>query len=154
MPPSEAQYLRQFQAVRRATMDQHEANKRVVAQYVEALNNGDIETLRKIFAPDSVVQGVLGKGHLEAVEPIWRMLHDSLQMHLTIDAMIAEGDQVAVRYSEHGTFVGPFRGHPPTGKSYDLVAMEWFIVRDGKIRQRWGARDAESQARQIGLPLA
>ena len=135
-------------------MDQSEANKRVVAQYVEALNNGDIATLREIFAPDSVVQGVLGKGHMDIVEPIWRMLHDSLQMHLTIEAMIAEGDQVAVRYSEHGTLVGPFRGHQPTGKSYDLVAMEWFIVCDGKIRQRWGARDAESQAWQIGLPLA
>jgi steroid delta-isomerase-like uncharacterized protein len=135
-------------------MDQQEANKRVVAQYVEALNSGDMPTLRGIFAPDSVVQGVLGKGQMDVVEPIWRMLHDSLQMHLTVEAMVAEGDQVAVRYTERGKFVGPFRGHQPTGKSYELVAMEWFIVRDGKIRQRWGARDAESQARQIGLPLA
>ena len=134
-------------------MNQQETNKLIVAQYVEALNRGDFPTLRKIFAPDSTVQGVLGKGHMDVVEPIWRMLHDSLQMHLTIDTMIAEGDQVAVRYTERGKFVGPFRDHQPTGKSYQLVAMEWFIVRDGKIRERWGARDAESQSRQIGLPL-
>jgi predicted ester cyclase len=60
---------------------------------------------------------------------------------------------VAVRYAERGTFAGPFRGQPPTGKAYELVAMEWFVLKDGKIRRRWGARDAASQARQIGLPL-
>jgi steroid delta-isomerase-like uncharacterized protein len=134
-------------------MDNLEANKKIVTRYVDALNAGDIDALREIFAPDSTVQGVLGKGALDAVVPIWRMLHDSLKLHLTIESMVAQGDEVAVRYTEKGTFVGPFRDHQPTGKSYELVAMEWFIIRDGKIRQRWAARDAESQARQIGLPL-
>ena len=67
--------------------------------------------------------------------------------------MIAEGDRVAVRYIERGTFAGPFRGNQPTGKSYELVALETFLLKDGKIQQRWGARDSASQARQIGLPL-
>jgi predicted ester cyclase len=73
---------------------------------------------------------------------------------LVIEEMIAEGDLVAARYTERGKFVGPFLGHAPTGKSYQLVAMEWFVVKDGKIQRRWGARDAASQARQIGLPLS
>ncbi len=133
-------------------MDRHGENLRIVTQYVEAMNRGDSEALRQLFDLETVVQGVLGRGGIEAALPIWRMLHDSLQMHLTIEAIVAEGDQVAVRYTERGTFVGPFRGHPPTGKSYELVAIEWFVIRDGKIKQRWGARDAESQARQIGLP--
>jgi len=33
------------------------------------------------------------------------------------------------------------------------VAMEWFTIKDGRIQNRWGARDSASQARQIGLPL-
>ena len=136
-----------------SAMDKLETNKEVVRLYVDAFNAGDIETLCEIFAPDSTVQGVLGKGALDAAVPIWRMLHNSLKLHLTIESMIAQGDEVAVCYTENGTFVGPFRDHQPTGKSYELVAMEWFILRDGKIRQRWGVRDAESQARQIGLPL-
>ena len=74
-------------------------------------------------------------------------------MNLTIEEMIAEGDIVAVRYSERGVFRAPFFGHAPTGKSYELVAMEWFVVRNGRIQQRWGARDQASQARQIGMPL-
>ena len=33
------------------------------------------------------------------------------------------------------------------------VAMEWFLVRDGKIQRRWAARDALAQARQVGIRI-
>src|SRR3954447_11927650 len=131
-----------------------EANKAIVRRYVEAFNRGDLDELGRIFAPDAEVQGVLGWGGLDVAMPIWRELHQAFGIHLVPEQMVAEGDLVAVRYTERGTFVGPFRGHQPTGKSFELVAIEWFVVRDGKIRRRWGARDAASQARQIGLPLA
>ena len=68
--------------------------------------------------------------------------------------MIADDDIVAVRYTERGTSVGSFRGGPVTGKSFEVVAMEWFEIKDGKIQRRWGARDNASQLRQMGLPLS
>jgi predicted ester cyclase len=68
--------------------------------------------------------------------------------------MIAEGDTVAVRYVERGRSAAPFRGGPVTGPSYEIVAMEWFVLQDGKIHRRWGARDSAAQNRQMGLPLA
>ncbi len=132
-------------------MNASEANKQVVLQYVEAFNRGDLDALRRLFTADAVVQGVLGWGQLDEVVPIWKELHEALAIELTVDAMVAEGDEVAVRYTERGKFIGPFRGSEPTGKSFELVAMEWFILKDGKIHRRWGARDAASQARQIGL---
>jgi predicted ester cyclase len=76
------------------------------------------------------------------------MLHESLAIEMQIDSLIEEGDFLAARYTERGTFRAPFRGHEPTGKSF-----EWFEMRDGRIARRWGARDHASQARQIGLPL-
>jgi steroid delta-isomerase-like uncharacterized protein len=134
-------------------MSDGERNKAVVRRYVEAFNRGDLAALRTLFTPDALVYGVLGWGGLEEVEPIWRDLHQAFGIELTPEQMIAEGDMVAVRYTERGTFVAPFRGQPPTGKSFELVAMEWFILQDGKIHRRWGARDAASQARQLGMPL-
>jgi steroid delta-isomerase-like uncharacterized protein len=113
---------------------------------------GDIETLRTLFTDDALVYGVLGWGGLDVVEPIWRDLHAAFSIELTAEQMIAEDDRVAVRYTERGTFVAPFRGQPPTGRSFELVAMEWFLVKDGKIHRRWGVRDAASQARQLGMP--
>jgi len=66
--------------------------------------------------------------------------------------MIAEDDIVAVRYPERGTSVGPFRGGPVTGKSFEVVATEWSGFKGGKIHRRWGARDNAAQLRQMGLP--
>jgi steroid delta-isomerase-like uncharacterized protein len=131
----------------------NEANKEIVQRYVAAFNRGDIDTLRTLFTPDAVVEGVLGSGGLDDVIPIWRDLHAAFGVALTVEEMVAEADRVAVRYTERGTFVAPFRGAPPTGKSYVLTAMEWFVLRDGRIHRRCGARDAASHARQIGLPL-
>ncbi len=128
-----------------------ESNKQIVRQYVEAFNRGDTATLRQLFTPDAVVHGVLGWGGLDEVVPVWEELHEAFAIHLTVEAIAAEGETVAVRYTERGEFIAPFRGSAPTGRSYELVAMEWFILRDGKIQRRWGARDSASQARQIGL---
>lgn len=134
-------------------MTDKSTNKDVVREYVAAFNRGDLEALRMLFAPDAVIQGVLGKGQMEKVMPIWQQLVDGLAINLTIEEMIAEHDTVAVRYTERGTFRGAFFGHAPTGKSYELVAMEWFTIKDGKIQQRWGARDHASLSRQVGMPL-
>jgi steroid delta-isomerase-like uncharacterized protein len=134
-------------------MNQLETNKAIVRRYVDAFNRADFDELRAIYADDAVIQGVLGAGGMDKVIPIWRELHGAFGIRLTIEEMIAEADCVAVRYTERGTFRGPFRGHPPTGRSFELVAMEWFVVREGRIQRRWGARDAASQGRQIGLPL-
>jgi predicted ester cyclase len=132
-----------------------EANKDVVRRYVEAFNRGDVDSLQnEIFALDAVVQGVLGWGGMDVVVPIWRELHSALQITMQIEELVAEGDTVAARYTERGTFVGPFRGNQPTGKSFELVAMEFFEIRGGRIVRRWGARDHASQMRQIGMPMS
>lgn len=126
-------------------------NKQTVLNYVDAFNRGDMETLRCLFTEDGVVQGVLGWGTLDQVIPIWQMLHEAFAISLQVDALIEAGDLVAVRYTERGQSVGEFRGQEPTGKTYELVAMEWFEMAGGRIRRRWGARDMAAQQRQMGL---
>jgi steroid delta-isomerase-like uncharacterized protein len=126
-------------------------NKRVVREYVDAFNRADDAALRRLFAEDALIHGVLGWAPIEEAIPIWRELHAGLSIHLTIEDMVAENDTVVVRYTERGRFSGPFRGQAPTGKAYALLAMEWFVLQDGRIRRRWGARDAASLGRQIGF---
>ena len=129
-------------------------NKQTVRRYVDAFNRGDMEAQREIYTEDGVIQGVLGFGTLDQVIPIWQELHDAFAITLQVEAMVEEGDVVAVRYTERGTSVGAFRGQGPTGKSYEIVAMEWFEMADGRIRRRWGARDMAAQHRQMALSLA
>lgn len=97
------------------------------------------------------IQGVLGAGLLDKVVGICRQLIPGLGIQLTIEELLVDAERVADRYTERGVFRGPFMGVQPTGKSYELVAMEWFELRGGLIQRRWAARDSASQARQIRL---
>jgi steroid delta-isomerase-like uncharacterized protein len=132
-------------------MVSEEGNKQVVLSYVDAFNRGDMDALRKLFTDEALIYGVLGWGGLDKVIPIWRELHEAFAIQLQVESIIAEGDTVAVRYTERGTSVSSFRGAGPTGKSYEIVAMEWFIIEGGRIHRRWGARDSAAQSRQMGL---
>jgi steroid delta-isomerase-like uncharacterized protein len=131
-----------------------EQNKQTVLAYVDAFNRGDMDELRALFTDDALVYGVLGWGGMDQVVPIWREIKAAFELQLTVEEIISEGDGVAVRYIERGTSCGSFRGGPVTGKSFEVVAMEWFILKGGKIHRRWGARDYASQMRQMGLPLS
>lgn len=125
-------------------------NKEVVRAYVEAMNAGDSDSLRRCFAPDAVIHGVVGHGSLDFAMPVWRDLHDCLAMRLDIEDIVATADTVVARFRETGRSIAPFRDRPATGKSFELVAIEWFTLGDGLITARWGVRDSASLARQLG----
>jgi steroid delta-isomerase-like uncharacterized protein len=125
-------------------------NKDLVLAYVDAFNRGDLDALCNLFAADALVWGVLGWGELKVARPVWKDLIECLGIQLQVEAIIAEADMVAVRYTERGTSIRVFRGAPATGRSYELTAMEWFVIRDALIHRRWGARDSASQAKQLG----
>jgi hypothetical protein len=124
----------------------------VIANYVEAFNEGDFEKLLGLFTPDAVIFGVLGSAPIAQAEPVWRELHDGMAMHLEPMAVAVHGMTVAVRYIESGRFQGRFRGlaeRSPTGRDYQVVAMEWFELEGELIARRWGARDFDSIKAQV-----
>ena len=128
-------------------------NKAIVQSYVTAMNAGDIAALKDLFAPDAEIQGVTGKGTFDFAARVWHDLHHGLNMRLDVQAIVAEGDTVSVRYVESGRWTGPFLDFKePTGRAFELVAIEWFEIHNGKITRRWGVRDSGSQARQVGFP--
>jgi steroid delta-isomerase-like uncharacterized protein len=134
-------------------MSEQEKNKQIVSEYVEAFNRLDIDGLRQLFSDDAQIYGVLGHGDFDMAASIWQEINTAFDIKLEVTGMIAEGNVVAVRYIERGTSRGSFRGGPVTGKSFEVVAMEWFEMSDGKIVRRWGARDNAAQIRQMGLPM-
>lgn len=130
------------------------SNEEIVAAYVAHFNAGDLNLLGDLFTPDAEIHGVLGWGKLAEVMPIWKQLVDSLEIHLEILDTVSQGNKIAVRYREKGYSKATFFGNEATGKSYELLAMEWFEIKKGKIHRRWGARDAASQARQLGWKIS
>src|SRR5437764_2253976 len=99
------------------------ANKQIVLEYVKAFNRGDVEGVCNLFAADAQIWGVMGWGTPRDARPIWKDLMECLQTQLTVDAILEEGSSVAVRYTERGISVKPFRGQGPTNRPYELLAM-------------------------------
>lgn len=130
-----------------------EENKAIVRHYVEAFNAGDFTAAAEHFAPDAVQQCVLAEGGITATLKVWEQLHAAFpDHHHEIAELAAEDDTVAVRLTDRGTFTGqPFLGMSPTGRSFELVAMEWFHISDGKISRRWAARDSGAMLRHLGV---
>jgi predicted ester cyclase len=130
-----------------------DAKKAIVRAYVDAFNAFDMTRLRQLFSSEARIYGVLGHGNVDDVEPIWRELHEGLNTRLEILGMVAEADQVVVRYRETGRFVGAFRGlagQRPTGRNYEIVAIEWFVIdNNDRISCRWAARDSAAITRQV-----
>ncbi len=54
-------------------------------------------------------------------------------MQVTIKSMIAEGDQVVVKWTASGTQKGEFLGTPPTGRTVPMTNVDIFTVKNGKI---------------------
>jgi predicted ester cyclase len=47
--------------------------------------------------------------------------------------MIADGDRVAVRFSDQGTHAGAWMDFAPTGKSIRYTGVTWARISDDKI---------------------
>jgi steroid delta-isomerase-like uncharacterized protein len=70
---------------------------------------------------------------------------------VTIDDMIAEGDQVVTKKTFTGTHTGDFAGIPSTGQTVTLQFVDIMRVRDGKIVEHWNCIDQLSFMQQLGV---
>jgi predicted ester cyclase len=73
-------------------------------------------------------------------------------LHMTIEAILADGDMVAVRILSEGTNLGPLNGvMPPTGKRFAARQSHWFRVADGKLAEHWATREDLPAMLQLGV---
>ena len=130
-----------------------EANKELVERHFEEVwNGGDLAVADELMAgglpgarrgalrAGRAGQGQRSGGHAPdrrvAARPVPRS-------HMTIEAMVAEGDTVAVRVLSEGTNLGPLNGVvPPTGKRFAARQSHWFRVADGRMAEHWATREA------------
>ncbi|MDS9998781.1 ester cyclase [Bacillus atrophaeus] len=70
---------------------------------------------------------------------------------MSIKAMVAPGNQVAVYFIFEGTHTGiPFAGIFPTGKSVKMSLMTFLRIADGKIIEKRVHVDKHDILRQLG----
>ena len=69
---------------------------------------------------------------------------------VTIDDLIAEGDQVVARWTGRGTHTGELMGIAPTGKEVTVSGITVSRLEDGKIAEEWELMDALGMLVQLG----
>lgn len=109
------------------------SNKLVVQKlYTEALNQRNFNLL-----PDLISENYIGfkgiKGAAGFQEPLQPLLKAFPDLQWQIEEMVAEGNQVMVKWKWQGTHTAPFQHFAPTGKKISNEGMGTFKVENGKI---------------------
>ena len=109
-----------------------EDNRRRVAMLFEAFNDGSLDVVDELLGPEYVgAQGDAGPAGFKAVVAGLRAAFPDI--HYTLDDVVAEGDQVAVRWHWTGTHRAAFRGFRATGKTIANSGAGVFGFHEGKI---------------------
>ena len=119
-----------------------------------AVNSGDLGAFDELVAADSVDHDP-APGQL-AGPPGFRAFFADLRtafpdLHIDVETLLADDDQVAFAYTLTGTHAGPFQGHAPTGKSVKVRGLQISKFAGGKLVERWGSSNELAIMTQLGL---
>jgi predicted ester cyclase len=121
-----------------------EQNKLLVRRLVE-----DVVNHRNLDVLDDVAEGEIALAARQWIGPFRDSFPD---FRMEIVDLIAEGEQVAAHFRCSGTHLGPWQGHPATGRSFSGVDEIYiFRVSGGKLAGAFGVEDNLARLRQLGL---
>ena len=133
-----------------------EKNKAFIIEVMERIWNKkeDLSILDEFNNPNTVL-------HIP-VEPIspWTGVETSKKvvkayltafpdMHVTINDIFAEGDKVAVRWTNECTHKGEIMGIPPTGKRVKFSGITIYRLANGKVVEEWWSWDVFGLIQQL-----
>jgi predicted ester cyclase len=139
-----------------------EANKGLVRRHFEELwNRRDMVVADELMAEDYLEHAVapFGQGEPGRVNgpaairqtAEW-LLAQFPDLQMRIEAIVAEGDTVAVRVLSEGTNLGPLSGVvPPTGRRFVARQSHWVRVADGRLAEHWATREDLVAMLQLGV---
>ena len=132
-----------------------EQNKATVRRWSNELwGQGKLAVADEILAKDYVRHDpgdpfpAHGPEDVKRIVSALRAMLPDLAIH--VEAIVAEGDLVASRYTATATDTVGYMGMPPTGKAVRTPAIQIFRFSNGKIVESWAARDDLGVLRQLG----
>ena len=132
-----------------------EENKAVVRRLLDVWEQGNIDLIDELVAPDYVnhnpatPEQPTGPEGLKGAVTMFRSAIPDLKM--VVEDMIAEGDKVVLRYTLEGTNEGELFGIPSTGQQLSIKSITVERVSDGRIRDHWRVTDTLDMMQQLGV---
>jgi steroid delta-isomerase-like uncharacterized protein len=129
--------------------------------YEEAWGRGDLAVVDEVLADDYVnhlprlarTSAAAPRGPAAVAENTRRFRTDFPDLRVTVEALVAEGDTVAVRMTFAGTQRDPLDaiGAPATGRRMERAVWAFARVACGKIAEEWLLPDNLTMLRQLGI---
>lgn len=125
----------------------------VLRLYEEVGHEGRLELLDEIAWPDHVEHNPFPQQSqgVEGLKQRISMVRAAFNPRFTIEHVIAQGDKVAVMWTNHGTHVGNWFGLPPTGKRVTAHGVDIHLLRDGRLAEHWDVVDGSDFLAQFGM---
>ncbi|WP_144122763.1 ester cyclase [Catellatospora sichuanensis] len=117
-------------------------------------SEGRLELLPDLFADDYFGHDPAGEGETVGIDALRAQVEGyrrGFDCQFTVGAQVAEGDEVATRWSWAGMHHGEFRGVAATGRECTMTGIAIFRFEDGKVKEAWWNWDNLSLYRQLGL---
>jgi steroid delta-isomerase-like uncharacterized protein len=131
-----------------------EQNKAVVVRFLEeAFTRGNLAIIDEQIAADIAYHtpdGGAVRGSAGVRQLVTGMRTTFPDLEVTPEDLIAEGDQVVVRFTDRGTHQSEGMGLPPTGRHVRWMGIDIFRIVDGKIAEGWGVSDFHGLMQQFG----
>ena len=140
-------------------MSSSEEAKEIIRRWnEEGWSGGKYELAHEIISPNMIVHGAGGQavgmgpdGLIDLIKT-WRTAFPDGRME--IDALIVEGDTVAISNTWYGTQEAEFYGIPPSGKPVAVTSVGIDRVKDGLVSEGWGELDMVGMMQALGaLPI-
>ena len=115
-------------------------------------NNQNIDAYGDFFSEDLIVHLESEDKNSDEYKAMCQAVMEGFpDMHVSIDNLVAEADQVTKVWTTNSTHKGEFLGIPPTGNKILVKGIEVFRIKDEKIVEMWWVMDNLGLMQQIGV---
>jgi len=145
----------------------HEAQLIVVRFLEEAWNNGNLDVVDELIAPEYRLHASAPPLPLFGGPPIpegtvltpAERIKQSIRLRraafpdwrVGVQRLVVQGDTVATLQYGTGSHLGEYLGVPPTGRTATMTSMSLRRIAGGRIVEEWQVIDAAGFLHQLGL---
>ncbi|MGB6673195.1 MAG: ester cyclase [Candidatus Nitrosopolaris sp.] len=131
----------------------YEQNKAIARRFIQELfNEGKVDEAKNFVTPDIIYHGL---EELRGLEDFKKWIIEDRKtfpdLEVTIVEDMAEGNNVAVRWTLKATHEGDFAGLPASHKKFEAHGAEIFHFENSKIKEAWTIFDALAPALRLGV---
>lgn len=136
-----------------------ERNIEVVRQWIaEAWSAGNLAVAEDLLAEEFVLHDPVASREVvgrDAERALIAGLHQAISdLTFTIDDLVADGDNVTIRWIAEGTHTGELLGFAGTGRALAIRGVDMYRLRNGRIAESWTFWDLPGMLRTVSAPAA